>query len=115
MRYIAARAAFDHVTRERPWRRCETDYRNLGICCMADCPNSVAHESRFLGWIEIAEMPDGGRVAHGIREHGPGIGHVEWQPHRFCNDQNVRENNDRVHTDNSKWLQGHLRGQLGRL
>ena len=113
-RDVAARLTFDHVAGERPRSGGEANHRDVGADGLANSANRVGHESCVALGIEIAQPPDSGNIANRIREHWAGIGYVERQSHRFRDDQNIRENDDGIHIQRAKWLDGNFGRQFRR-
>ena len=83
-------------------------FSSCWICRMAS-----QHEAQFLARIEAAQAFDvGGRGERALEARTLAPDEVEGQPQRSQGDQQVREQDRRIHLDAAQRLQRDLRGQV---
>src|SRR5260370_23542471 len=107
--------AFHHVTGKSPRSTCKAQNGNLRTDGFHDPPDGFGQKARVFLRVKYLEPVDIRLGAHGIRYNWSGIADFQLKAHRFGWNQNVRENDDGVHTQPAKGLDGDFDGKLGRL
>ncbi len=101
------RAAFDHVARHGERRAHESDHRHLAGEPLDYGLDRFGYVSQIVR-VRRRQRVHVGRETHGIVDDRPdAVGEPQLQPHRLDGEQQVGENDGRVHVQDLHRLQGH--------
>ena len=103
-------AAFDHVAGESPGSSGETQNGDCGADFADDAANGFREKGGFDFGVEEPQLVYIAFGANGLGEIGAGISEFEFEAHGFGGDENVRENDDGVDTEEVKGLKRDLDG-----
>src|ERR1700693_1630893 len=106
---------FNHVTSERPGGGREAQDWHFRANVFYDATNGVRQEFSFQFGIEDPQSSHIGGAADGARKIRAGVIELKMHAHGFGRNQNVRENYDGIDSQDAKWLQRDLGGQIGSL
>ena len=109
------RAAFHHVTRQRPGRSRKAQHGHVRPRLLHRAPQRLHQEASLHFRVEQVQFPDVRHGAHWLRQVRPGIAQFKGQAHRFCGNQNIRKNDDGIHAQPPEGLQRYFHGQVRRL
>ncbi len=109
------RAPLDGVGGERERRAAEPDERDAPVELAAYEPDRVEHVAERLARLEdLQPIHVGGRAERAFDRRTLAVHEVEGHAHRLERQQQIREEDGRVHLDGAHGLQCDLGGQLGR-
>ncbi len=114
MREIAARAAFDHVGRDRPRASGKADERDLARQRRLDAAHGVVDRGEPLRRAEALEPFGGSARAHRLEHRALAVAKRDRLAERMRHHQYVREQDRRIHAEAADRLQRRLGGELGR-
>ena len=78
-------------------------------------PDGLGKKSGLRLRIKQAQLLDVRGSTHGLRQIWPGVIQFQLHAHGFGGNQNIRKNDDGVHAEQTKRLQGNFGGQVGSL